>query len=224
MGNICTNGDNNPVDLNAQIEQPQPFTPMLPVPKATDAISNELALGAGCYWGTEKFVVKDFQKKFPNSIKKARVGFMAPVANPRISKPTYHQVCSGSSGHVEVLYIELNDPQKHFEELIRFFFQFHDPTTLNRQGNDSGFQYASYIFCNDEEQTAIALKVGAELQNHLDNGRIKAFSTKKVSTKVGPMRMFTEAEADHQEYLMKNPHGYCNHRIRFKDWPALSLH
>jgi len=51
MGNICTNGDNNPVDLNAQIEQPQPFTPMLPVPKATDAISNELALGAGCYWG-----------------------------------------------------------------------------------------------------------------------------------------------------------------------------
>jgi peptide-methionine (S)-S-oxide reductase len=165
----------------------------------------------------------DFQKKFPNSINRAKVGFMSPFEKPRIKNPTYRDVCSGSSGHVEVLFVELNDPQKHFVELIRFFFQFHDPTTQNRQGNDSGFQYASYIFCDDEEQTNIAKIIRAELQAHVTNGKIH-FGTKEVTTKIGPMMPFTEAEAAHQEYLEKNPNGYCNHRIRFKDWPARTIH
>jgi Peptide methionine sulfoxide reductase len=77
-----------------------------------------------CYWGTEKYIVIDFQKRFPNSIHKASVGFMSPNPNA-VKNPSYRQVCSGTTSHVEVLHIELNDPDTHFEELIKFFFMFH---------------------------------------------------------------------------------------------------
>mmetsp|Transcript_4097 Transcript_4097/g.4475 ORF Transcript_4097/g.4475 Transcript_4097/m.4475 type:complete len:191 (+) Transcript_4097:90-662(+) len=182
-------------------------------------ISNILALGAGCYWGTEKYVVKDFQKKFPNSIKSAKVGFMAPEPSTAFKNPNYRQVCTGSSGHIEVLNVELNDPETHFEELIKFFFQFHDPTTKNKQGNDAGFQYASFIFAADEEQERISRKVVDELQNLINNNKISSYSKSTVTTGIGKYSDFFEANEDHQEYLMKNPTGYCNHRMRFKDWP-----
>ncbi|KAL3934429.1 MAG: hypothetical protein SGARI_003385, partial [Bacillariaceae sp.] len=123
-------------------------------------IASTLALGAGCYWGTEKYIVKDFQKKHPGCIETAKVGFMSPDPNA-MKDPSYRQVCSGSTGHVEVLNIELSkeaSTAELFEDLIKFFFQFHDPTTLNRQGNDAGTQYASVIFCSSPEQKAIAQK------------------------------------------------------------------
>ena len=192
-----------------------------PATPANEGLSATLALGAGCYWGTEKYVRKDFQKKFPGSIKSATVGFMSPHEAPRIRNPDYQQVCSGASGHIEVLYVELNEPEKHFEELIRFFFQFHDPTTPNRQGNDAGFQYASWIFCGDEEQAAIAKRVRDELQSLLYAGALGVYAKSKVSTKISPLRSFTAAHQGHQEYLLKNPNGYCNHRIRFQKWPSL---
>ena len=160
----------------------------------------------------------DFQKKFPESIATATVGFMCPDENPRIQNPTYDQVCRGTSGHVEVLYVELSDPKKHFEEVCRFFFTFHDPTLKDQQGNDRGFQYSSWMFCDGEEQLKIAKKVKAELQGAIDLGAVTAFSGKTVETQIGPLREFTEAEAEHQEYLFKNPNGYCNHRIRMKQW------
>jgi peptide-methionine (S)-S-oxide reductase len=150
-----------------------------------------------------------------------KVGFMSPEAKPRFTKPTYQQVCTGQSGHVEVLFIELNKPEEHFEEMIRFFFSFHDPTTLNQQGNDRGFQYASYIFCGDDKQQAIAECVMAELQRLVDAKLVKRFSGKKVTTKIGPLKEFTVAQAEHQEYLANNPNGYCNHFIRIKQWPKL---
>ena len=91
----------------------------------------------GCYWGTEKYVKKDFQKKYPGSIKSARVGFMSTTPNNNIKDPTYRQVCTGQTGYVEVLLVELESPETTLEPLIKFFFQFHDPTTKNRQGNDT---------------------------------------------------------------------------------------
>jgi len=224
---------------------------------ASSTISNRVALGAGCFWGTEKFVRKgenliekmshllqeltvrspnaDFQKRFPDSIKTAEVGFMSPNEHPRVKNPTYRDVCTGRSGHgklwlrihcyrasfilayhfscrqtaVEVLLVELTDPQKHFEELVRFFFAFHDPTTKNRQGNDAGFQYASYIFCGDEEQSRIAQKVRGELQGFLNsNPRKQPFANKTVTTKIGSLMEFTKAEEEHQRYLELNPSGY----------------
>ena len=184
------------------------------------ALSNTLALGAGCYWGTEKYVVVDFQKQFPNSIKDSSVGFMSPDPDA-MENPSYRQVCSGTTGHVEVLNVELTDPDKHFEELIKFFFMFHDPTTKNRQGNDAGTQYASVIFCSDQEQSRISPQVKEDLQRALDAGKVK-YESKKVETAIVPARKFFPAHEEHQEYLMKNPLGYCNHRFRFREWPALN--
>jgi Peptide methionine sulfoxide reductase len=77
-----------------------------------------------CYWGTEKYVVMDFQKRFPDSIESTSVGFMSPDPNA-IQNPSYRQVCSGTTSHVEVLQVALKNPDAHFEELIKFFFMFH---------------------------------------------------------------------------------------------------
>lgn len=184
--------------------------------------SKTLALGAGCYWGTEKYVVKDFQKRFPNTIKDAKVGFMSPHADAP-KNPSYRAVCSGTSGHVEVLNVELNEPSEDvFKELIRFFFMFHDPTTKNRQGNDAGTQYASWIFCGDDTQLEIAESVKAELQKAVNDGKVKAYTTTDVSTDIGPAKEFYPAHDEHQAYLEKNPLGYCNHRFRFQKWEDLN--
>lgn len=166
--------------------------------------------------------MKDFQKYFPNSIKSAKVGFMNPDPNG-MKNPSYAQVCSGTSGHVEVLDVTLNEPiKRNYEELIRFFFQFHDPTTKNRQGNDAGSQYASHIFVTDEEQKKISNNVISDLQAVIDAGKLSCFENKKVETLVTGYTTFYPAHEAHQEYLVKNPTGYCNHRVRFADWPALN--
>ncbi|GKY92759.1 peptide-methionine (S)-S-oxide reductase activity [Mayamaea pseudoterrestris] len=183
-------------------------------------LSRTLALGAGCYWGTEKYVVKDFQKMFPGSIASAAVGFMSPETNA-MKNPSYRQVCSGSTGHVEVLNVELNEPEKHFEELIKFFYMFHDPTTKDRQGNDMGSQYGSAIFCSDVQQKEIAGKVKTELQSLLDAGKVK-YSGKKIETGIYDIQTFYPAHDEHQAYLEKNPSGYCNHFMRFKEWLVMN--
>lgn len=189
-------------------------------------IASTLALGAGCYWGTEKYIVKDFQKKYPGCIADAKVGFMNPDPNG-MKNPSYRQVCSGRTGHVEVLNVELtpeaSSTPEIFEEMMKFFFQFHDPTTLNRQGNDSGTQYGSVVFCSSEEQKKIAENVKAELQQHIDTKKVTSYQKKKVETAVVDYTTFYEAHAEHQEYLAKNPLGYCNHRIRFNAWPKAEL-
>jgi len=139
-----------------------------------------------------------------------------------MKNPSYRQVCSGTTGHVEVLNIELNQPTPElFQSLIQFFFTFHDPTTLNRQGNDVGTQYASIIFCSDSKQKEIANRIKMELQSAIDDGKIKTYQSKQVMTGIVDYMDFYEAHEEHQEYLFKNPLGYCNHRYRFRDWPEL---
>ncbi|GMH65059.1 hypothetical protein TL16_g04109 [Triparma laevis f. inornata] len=136
---------------SSEIQVANPAPACVPHPSP---ITSRVTLGAGCYWGTDKFIVKDFQKRFPGSVKNASVGFMSPDPDA-MKDPSYRAVCSGSTGHVEVLDLELTDPQAQYEELIRFFYMFHDPTTKNRQGNDTGSQYSSYIFTYDSEQSKI---------------------------------------------------------------------
>lgn len=126
----------------------------------------------------------------------------------RAVDPSHDVVSRGKSGYVEVLCIELYHPQEHFEDLIRFFFQFHDPTTRNRQGNDRGSQYASCIFYSDEEQAAVATRVKEELQHLFDSEDVKCYANKRVETKIIAMTEFTEAEENHQDFLRKNPDGY----------------
>jgi len=185
------------------------------------SISNTLALGAGCYWGTEKYIVKDFQSRFPGSIKNAKVGFMNPDKNPKVQNPDYRQVCSGVTGFVEVLNIELNNPTEElFQELIQFFFMFHDPTTKHRQGNDVGTQYSSHIFTTDAKQFQIANHVTEELQHAISSQKMKnPYAQSTIHSGITEYTEFVEAQEEHQEYLFKNPTGYCNHRYRFKQWP-----
>jgi len=148
----------------------------------------------------------DFQNRFPASIKQARVGFMRSTTTSASTKDL-----------VEVLYIELVNPVEHFEDLIRFFFSFHDPTTLNRQGADRGLAYASFIFCADLEQLEIANRVKTELQRRIDCGCVNCFSRARIQTRVVNITKFIEANEKDQQYSRKNPKGYCNHFIRTRN-------
>lgn len=182
-----------------------------PPPPTSAAVSASFALGAGCYWGTEKYIVKVFQSRFPNSILKARVGFMSPNSTNHVNHITYEEVShTTNSEFVEVLYITLRNPQKHLEQMLRFFFSFHDSTTINRQGNDIGFQYGSYIFYEDEEQCRIAKRVRDEFNLALIQKRIKegTFQGDKACTKIVPANTFIQAKREHQQYLKNNPNGY----------------
>jgi len=96
----------------------------------------ELAtLGAGCYWGTERYIVTKLGSKHPGAILGNAVGFMSPNENA-VANPKYRQVCGGDTTHVEVLHVRFDNTKLSFEELVRYFFTFHDPTTWNKQGND----------------------------------------------------------------------------------------
>lgn len=184
---------------------------------AVAASKTELAtFGAGCYWGTEKFFRKDFQKQFPGALRSATVGFMGGDK----PNPSYREVCSGASGHVEVLHVEYDTSACTFSDLTRFFFSFHDPTTKDRQGNDKGTQYASVVFTHSDAQAATANAVKADVTARLQAGTLtmsgRAFEGKEVTTAVVPAGQFFPAHAEHQQYLEANPNGYCNHSIRFK--------
>lgn len=193
------------------------------LPSATPAtISHKATLGAGCYWGTEKFIRKDWAKQ--GGLVDCAVGFMGPESAK--ANPTYREVCSGKTGHVEVLDVEWQDIEgkdgaETYENLIRFFFSFHDPTTFNRQGNDVGTQYASVIFVYDQLQLEIANRVIGELQELVNNKKVPRYQSVRVSTAVRAATTFYPAHEEHQDYLNKNPQGYCNHGWRFKGWPEL---
>lgn len=183
-------------------------------------ISQRACFGAGCYWGTEKYFRYDFVKKHKNvTITNTAVGFMGPVN--ATANPSYREVCSGRTGHVEVFEFTFSGGSETYEMLVRYFFQFHDPTTLNKQGNDKGTQYASVIYCYDQAQLDIAARVKSELQSLLDARKLTCFTDNKVSTDIRNSTKFYPAEAEHQDYLKENPNGYCNHRIRFNAWPQL---
>lgn len=176
--------------------------------------------GAGCYWGTEKYFRYNFQKKYPKlgKITQGAVGFMGPESAP--ANPTYREVCSGETGHVEVYDFEFQGGAEYYERLVKFFFQFHDPTTANRQGNDRGTQYASVIYCYNDEQFEIATRVKKELQHLLKTNKLgKVYQGTTVTTAILKSTTFYSAHEEHQDYLTINPNGYCNHRMRFSEWP-----
>ncbi|KAL0483600.1 peptide methionine sulfoxide reductase [Acrasis kona] len=158
----------------------------------------KVAFGAGCFWGTEKFFVKQFAK----AINQVKVGYMGGSSK----NPSYRDVCTGQTGHAEVLYLEYKPEEVKFEDLVEYFFRMHDPTTLNRQGNDQGTQYRSAIFYYTEEQKAAAEKVKKDISS-----KVKG----EIVTEIAPASEFYVAEDYHQKYLENNPGGYCNHRLRW---------
>ncbi len=150
-------------------------------------------LGGGCFWCLEA-VYRETE-----GVISAVSGYMGGAT----SNPTYKEVCSGSSGHVEVVQITFDPDAITYRDLLEIFFVIHDPTTLNSQGNDHGTQYRSVIFYHADEQKTIATEVVEELA--LEN----AYG-KPIVTSLEPAVTFYPAEDYHQNYFENNPHKpYC---------------
>jgi len=150
-------------------------------------------LGGGCFWCVEA-AFNQLQ-----GVQRVISGYMGG----RVQNPTYEQVCSGRTGHVEVAEITFNPDVITYEDILEVFFTAHDPTTLNRQGNDVGEQYRSVIFYRDEEQRKIAQRVIGELN------RDHVFKDPIVTT-VEPASRFYPAEQYHQDYFTNHPYQpYC---------------
>lgn len=169
-------------------------------PKKSDALmpQNQTAiLAGGCFWGMEEVF-----RKIPGVVK-AQVGY----TGGKVENPSYGQVSQGSTGHAESIKIEFDSTKITYEEILKLFFRMHDPTSLNRQGNDVGTQYRSEIFYMNDLQKQVAEKV------------IKLVDQSKkwpkpVVTKVEAATKFFPAEEYHQKYLVKNPNGYNDHYLR----------
>lgn len=154
-------------------------------------------LAGGCFWGVE-----DLFRKRPGVVD-TEVGY----TGGDLENPTYKDVKTGETGHAEAIRIEY-DPQKtNYRDLLEFFFQIHDPTTRNRQGNDVGTQYRSAIFYLSEEQKRIAQAVIADYEK-------SGVFPGRIVTEVVPAGPFYRAEDFHQDYLAKYPEGYTCHFIR----------
>jgi len=146
---------------------------------------------------------KWFCKQFPELLSTA-VGYLGGAS----ANPTYKEVCRGDTGHAEVLQVEYDPDKTKYRDLLIFFWRVHDPTTLNRQGNDQGSQYRSAVFYHSDEQQKEATEVMAELQ---ESGKFKA----PIVTEITAATEFYRAEDYHQQYLEANPGGYCNHKLRW---------
>lgn len=153
--------------------------------------------GAGCFWGVEEIV-----RKFPGVLK-TEVGY----AGGSTENPTYKEVCTGTTGHAEVIYIEFDPKVISYRELVELFFRFHNPTTLNRQENDVGSQYRSVIFYDSIEQKETAIEVKKKID---ESGKWRD----PIVTIVEEWAKFWTAEEYHQDYLQKNPTGYNCHFLR----------
>ena len=150
--------------------------------------------GMGCFWGAEK---KFWEK---GGVFTTAVGYAAGTT----PNPTYREVCSGRTGHAETVLVVFDPAKVSYDELLKIFWESHDPTQGNRQGNDVGTQYRSGIYTFDDAQRAAAEASKAAFQAGLD-----AAGFGRITTEILPAPSFHYAEDYHQQYLAKNPDGYC---------------
>ena len=153
---------------------------------------NKATFGAGCFWGIEHAF-----RQAPG-VSETAVGY----AGGAVENPTYEQVCTGTTGHAEVVQVEFDPQQVTFEQLLDLFWECHDPTTLNRQGPDRGTQYRSAIFCHDDSQVAAA---EASKQRQQQSGNY----ANEIVTVIEPAGPFYRAEEYHQQYLEKRGQASC---------------
>ena len=139
--------------------------------------------GAGCFWGVEASFMK------LKGVISTKVGYMGG----NVKNPTYEQVCTNKTGHIEVVQLEYNANIISYKELLDYFWDIHDPTQKNRQGPDIGLQYQSTIFYHDEEQKKLAEESKKDLEK-----------SKNIQTEIRPAERFYLAEDYHQKYLEKN--------------------
>ena len=154
-------------------------------------MSEIAVLGGGCFWCLEAVYLE------VKGVTKVESGYMGGHA----PNPSYEDVCAGSTGHAEVVRIEFDPARISYRDILEIFFTIHDPTTLNRQGNDTGTQYRSVIFYGAPEQEATARQVMAEMAAVWDA---------PIVTQLQPLQTWYRAEDYHQDYFRQHPlQGYC---------------
>lgn len=159
----------------------------------TDTTKDFATFGSGCFWCSEA-IFNELEGVY---------SVLPGYSGGKTENPTYEQVCSGNTGHAEVVQIAFNPNVISYDELLEVFFKTHDPTSLNRQGNDIGTQYRSVIFYHNEEQKKSAEKYISLLEKE------KIFD-KPIVTELSAFTKFYEAEDYHHNYFKNNPNqGYC---------------
>lgn len=169
-----------------------------PAADAPAAKLESAIIGGGCFWCVEA------QYKMLKGVKKVVSGY----AGGHVKNPTYKQICQGDTGHAEVIRVDYDPAEITFRDVIDLFWDAHDPTTLNRQGNDVGPQYRSIILVTSDEQKKISeeSKINAE-----------KIIGKPIVTEIVPLEIFYPAEDYHQDYFTNNPYqGYCQAVVRPK--------
>lgn len=151
----------------------------------------DIYLAGGCFWGVEEYFSRI------DGVIDTDVGY----ANGKTEAPTYKQVCTGITGYTETTHIKYDESSVNLTELLNRFFRIIDPTLLNRQGGDIGNQYRTGIYYRDSEDIPIIQAVVAETQKDYN---------KKIVTEIMPIEKYVSAEEYHQDYLKKNPGGYCH--------------
>ena len=150
-------------------------------------------LGGGCFWCTEAIY------KRVRGVTKVEPGY----AGGHLPNPTYQQVCDGNTGHAEVIRVEFDPALISYDEILEIFWQAHDPTTLNRQGNDVGPQYRSIILTGSEEQRQAA-------EASLKAAQVSGTFKRPIVTQIEPLEVFYPAEDYHLDYFANNPNqSYC---------------
>jgi peptide-methionine (S)-S-oxide reductase len=150
--------------------------------------------GMGCFWGAERMFWE------ADGVYTTAVGY----AGGYTPNPSYEEVCSGSTGHTEVVLVAFDPAKTSYEEMLRIFWENHDPTQGMRQGNDMGTQYRSAIYLTDESQRA-----AADASLAMYDERLRKAGYTDVTTEIRDDQQFYYAEDYHQQYLAKNPNGYC---------------
>lgn len=151
----------------------------------------EIYLAGGCFWGVEEYISRI------NGVMETKVGY----ANGIKENPTYQEVCTGTTGHAETTYVKYDENIISLEELLNRFWRIIDPTILNRQGPDIGNQYRTGIYYVDAKDLDIINKTLEEQKLKYD---------KPIVTEIMELKSFYDAEEYHQDYLKKNPGGYCH--------------
>lgn len=166
------------------------------VPPFPDGI--EIAVvGMGCFWGAERLYWN------LDGVMTTAVGY----SGGHTDAPTYRSVCSGTTNHTEVVLVAFDPRAITYDAILKVFWENHDPTQGNRQGNDVGTQYRSAIYCTTPSQTERAIATRDAFQSEL-----RALGYGTITTEIAALGAFTFAEEYHQQYLSKNPDGYCDIR------------
>ena len=153
----------------------------------------EIYLAGGCFWGTEKYLANI------NGIVKTDVGY----ANGNTENPTYHEVCHSNTGHAETVRVFYDPSKIRLEFILKLYYDVINPTSVNKQGGDTGTQYRTGIYYVDDKDIEIIEKSLKELQTNYN---------KPIAIELLPLRNYYLAEEYHQKYLDKNPNGYCHIR------------